>query len=83
MKRNTFNNPKVRFELREGGPPEEEGRQLVLFKDAYQEGARLLKTMWYNGVGMFDINIPCVAPGRKFTMPEEGKIQALVEDPHK
>ena len=39
MTRNTVNDPKVRYELREGGAPEEDGKRLQLLDDAYREGA--------------------------------------------
>ena len=47
MTRNALNDPKVSYKVGDGGPLEEEGEQLVLLEEEYQERARTLKELGY------------------------------------
>jgi len=49
MTRNALNDPKVRYEVGEGGAPKDEGNQLLLLEEEYQEGTRILQGSGYNG----------------------------------
>ena len=49
MSRNSLNHPKVRWELGEGGAPEEATVRLQLLVDDYNERARMLNANGFNG----------------------------------
>ena len=78
MTRNTLNDPKVRYEVGDGGAPEEEGKQLVLLEEEYQEGARALQELGYNG-DVFDLELPR-AKKRVFAPDDESNTEALIKD---
>ena len=80
MTRNALNNPKVRFELGDGGAPEEAGKRLALLEEAYREGAMELQAMGYNGIDAFDLELPVAEP--KFDMSDEEKIQEYMKQGH-
>ena len=78
MTRNALNDPKVRFEIGEGGAPEPESKRLVLLEEAYREGAAGLESMGYNGIDTFDSELPIAEP--KFDLSEEEKIEELKQE---
>ena len=79
MNRNALNDPKVRYELGEGGAPEDEGRRLALLEEAYKEGAAGLQRLGFNGIDVFDIELPR-ADDVKFGEKDEKKIDEMMKD---
>ena len=75
MTRNAVNDPKVRYEVGDGGAPKEEGEQLLLLEKTYQEGTRILQGLGYNGCA-FDQELPCTK--KSLSWPDdERKIEKL------
>ena len=67
-----LNNPKVRFELGNGGAPKEAGKCLDLLKEAHREGTAELQPMGYNGINAFDLELSVAEP--KLEMSDKEKI---------
>ena len=59
MLENALNDPKVRWEMGDGGAPEEASRRMELLLKDYQEGARRLTQMGFNG-DVLDLEPPRV-----------------------
>ena len=78
MNRNCLGNPKVRYKLGEGGAPEEAGTRLALLKESYREGAAMLESMGFNGIDVFDLELPQAT--KTADMTDKKKIEELMED---
>ena len=76
MTRNAVNDPKVRYELGDGGAPEEAQGRLELLTTEYKEVANSLSEMGFNGEVM-DLKARTVEE-RKFPEEEEAAIQELI-----
>ena len=78
MTRNAVNDPKVRYELGEGGAPEEDLGRMEMLVSEYEEAGTLLSRLGFDG-GMFDIK-PRVA--EKIVAPETDKatVQAIIDN---
>ena len=81
MNRSAVNDPKVRYELGEGGAPEEDGKRLALLEEAYKEGAAGLQSLGFNGIDAFDLELPR-ATDVKFGEKDEKKIDEMMKDGH-
>ena len=79
MTRSAINDPKVRYELGEGGAPEDDGKRLQLLEDAYKEGAVELQRLGFNGLDTFDTKLPR-AGKRKFNTSDEEMIAELMKN---
>ena len=77
MTRNAVNDPKVRYELGDGGAPEEAQGRLELLTTEYEEMAKSLSEMGFNGEVM-DLKARTVEE-RKFPEEEEAAIQELIQ----
>jgi len=77
MTRNAVNDPKVRYELGDGGCPEEAQGRLELLTSEYEEIAKSLSEMGFNG-DVMDLKARTVEE-RKFPEEEEAAIQELVK----
>ena len=62
MTRAALNDPKICFELGDGGAPEEASKRLALLEEACREGAVELQAMGYNGIDAFDLELPVDEP---------------------
>lgn len=81
MNRSAIHDPKVRYELGEGGAPEEDGKRLQLLEDAYREGAMGLERLGFNGMDTFDTELPRTGK-REFSLSDEEKIAKLMKEPN-
>ena len=78
MTRNALNNPKVRYELGEGGAPQEAGERMELLVKDYEELRESLGNLGFNS-GVLDLKAREVVP-REFPPDEEAAIQALLDN---
>ena len=72
MTRVALNDPKVRWELGDGGAPKEAGKRLALLEEAYREGAAELQVMGHNKLDVFELELQAAKP--KLDMNNEEKI---------
>ena len=79
MNRHALKDPKVRYELGEGGAPEEDGKRLALLEEAYKEGAAGLERLGLKGIDAFDVELPR-ATDIKFGEKDEKKIDEMMKD---
>ena len=77
MTRNSITDPKVRYELGEGGAPEKEGRRLELLVSEYEEARETLTRLGFNG-GVLDLQAR-TAEERVIPDEEEAVIQAILD----
>ena len=77
MTRNAVNDPKTRWELGEGGAPEEGTARLVILVDDYNVGAKKVEEMGFNK-NILSLRPPVVSTP-KIPEGEEAQIQALVD----
>ena len=61
----------------EGGALEEDGKRLALLEEAYSEGTKGLKSMDYNGIKTFDIEL--LIAKAKFSLTNEEKVKKLMK----
>ena len=78
MSRNALNDPKVRWELGEGGAPEEATERLNLLMKDYKEGAERLTRMGFNGE-VLDLE-PSRVQEKVIPEGEEAQIKALIKN---
>ncbi len=79
MTGNAVNDPKVRYELGDGGAPPEDAIQMKALNTEYRKTARELLGMGFNG-GVMDVKLPKVKAAVVFEDNEEEKINYLVEN---
>ena len=73
MTRAALNDPKICFELGDGGAPEEASKRLALLEEACRGGAVELQAMGYNGIDAFDLEFPVAEP--QLDMSDKEKIK--------
>ena len=79
MSRNSLNHPKVRWELGEGGAPEEATVRLELLVDDYNERARMLNANGFNG-DILDLEPRRVEENTEIGADEEAQIQQILKN---
>ena len=77
MSRRALDDPKVRWERGEGGAPEEASDRIELLMEDYEEGARRLTEMEFNGE-VLDVEPP---QAENYSVPEgeDDQVKALVD----
>ena len=78
MTRNAVNDPKVRYELGEGGAPEEDLGRMEMLVSEYEEAGAMLSRLGFNG-GMFDIK-PQVSEKIVALNTDEAAVQAIINN---
>ena len=78
MTRNAVNDPKVRHEIGEGGAPEDIAKRMELLVEEYNDLAKQLTTMGFNGA-LLDIEPPTVKE-KEIPADEEMQVQWLLKN---
>ena len=78
MTRNCLKDPKIRFELGEGGAPEDVQRMMVLLEDDYKKASNKLGQMGFNRE-VLDLELKVADVPDEITKDEEKLIQKIID----